>query len=128
MIDICAKAHDNKLFFDPHIRNFTLKQGQLFYVDTFPPYGTKYLDLLISYNPKFKNRIKEHFDLYAFNMIPHHFLSDFKKTFPNDSKLYNILVGMMYEKQLIVKLNKSTINDIISKENLNYFYDPLPIS
>ena len=128
IIDICAKVYDNKLFFDPHIRNFTVQNGELFYIDTFPPYGNKYLDLLISFNPELENRIIDHFNLYAFNMVPHHFLSDFKKTFPKESKLLSLLVDMMCEKGLIVNLNHSIMNEIIKQENINYFHDPLPIS
>ena len=127
IVEICQTAINHNLYLDPHIRNFTYQNGEVYYVDVFPPYSEDYLDLLISFNPHLKDKLSALFDLFSPHMIAHHFLADFKKTFKNERILLDKLGEKMNNKGLINMKNMSLVDWIIDQEEIAYVKKPLPL-
>jgi len=48
IIKIILKAKKNNLFLDPHIKNFVINGGRLYYVDFSPPYCKEYNELVLN--------------------------------------------------------------------------------
>ena len=45
IVNILLKCSSNKVDLDPHIKNFTIKDDAVYYVDTFPPMIKDYVEL-----------------------------------------------------------------------------------
>ena len=120
IVDICNNAISNDINFDPHIKNFTIKNGQIFYVDVFPPLNNAYIKILIKANSQNKNRIKEQFNLFSPKLIANHFIADIQKSFPNKEQILEVFSQRFLEYGLLDKINKSLINNIIAIENQNH--------
>jgi len=113
---ICKQAIDNKIYFDPHIKNFTILNSKIYYVDIFPPYSDEYEKLLILNNPGKENEIKKHFNLFKPNIIGSHFIADFKKSFLDENKLLSYIIDLALELDIISVYNENLINQIIKQE------------
>jgi len=120
IIDICNNAISNDISFDPHIKNFTIKNGKIFYVDVFPPLNTSYINLLIKANSQNEERIKEQFNLFSPKLIANHFIADIQKSFPNKVEISELFSKYLLEYGLLDKIDKSLINNIIAIENKNH--------
>lgn len=127
MIKSIKKAAKHNILFDPHIKNFTILNDDLYYVDIFPPYSEDYLNLLVLNFPKFGKDLTNLFNIFSPSMVMHHFLSDFKKTFPKENKLMLKLGEIMINERFIENIDFSLIDYIISLEEEAYQRNPLPL-
>ena len=116
---ILRKCVDRKVSLDPHIKNFTLKNGVVYYVDTFPPVFNEYLNILIQYNPENKKNIIKHIKTWSPNRIMYHFLADLKKTKNLNKKIYLRSKKKFIQKGYIKRFSIDKVNEIIRIEGDN---------
>ena len=109
----------NKVDLDPHIKNFTIKNNIVYYVDTFPPVIDDYIKLLTKYNVKNKKNIKKHLNTWKYNMLMYHFLADIKKTKSLNPKIYIKSKTLFLKKRFIRNFSLKKVNNIIEIENSN---------
>ncbi len=95
VLNIIKIAKDNNIYFDPHIKNFTIYDNKVWYVDIFPPYSEKYLEILLKSNPSQKEKIIENHNIFSPKMLPYHFLADFLATFDNEKVLKSLAKEMI---------------------------------
>ena len=86
MIEICRLAIEANLSFDPHFRNFTVREGRVFYVDIFPPLIDDYFNLFSQLGrPELNRREWEHYALFHPKAVAQHFLADWLRSTMNGS-------------------------------------------
>ena len=78
IIELCRYAQAKNLYADPHIKNFTIKNEKLMYVDISPPYSKEYNEILIT---KTNNKLKKHIinkncEFFRWDWLPYHFVGD----------------------------------------------------
>ena len=117
IIKIIKVARDKKLYFDPHIKNFTIHENKVWYVDIFPPYGEKYLEILLKSNPSQREKIVENHHIFSPEMLPYHFLADFLATF-NNEKITKSLAEEMIKTDVFKKLDMKIIKKIMEIDRL----------
>ena len=61
MLQMLAIVKKEKLFIDPHPKNFVKKEKKLTYVDITPPYGTNYFELRFAIATDDQKKILEKF-------------------------------------------------------------------
>lgn len=78
IIELCNYAKTNKLFADPHIKNFTIKDEAFKYVDISPPYSKKYNNFVIlkAKNALEKNILEKNCEYFRWDWLPYHFAGD----------------------------------------------------
>ena len=116
---ILRKCVDRKVSLDPHIKNFTLKNGTVYYVDTFPPVFDEYIKILVQYNPKNKKNIIKHIKTWSPNKIMYHFLADLKKTKNLNKNMYLRSKKKFIKKGYIKRFSINKVNEIIKIEGDN---------
>ena len=116
---ILKNCRKNKVGLDPHIKNFTLLDDKVFYVDTFPPVSKEYINLLIRHNKEFKKEIKLHLKNYKPNKLFYHFLADLKKTKELNKNFYKIAKDNFIKKRYIRNFDMEKVNEIIKIEKSN---------
>tara|TARA_Y100000816_G_scaffold291379_1_gene282559 strand:- start:277 stop:945 length:669 start_codon:yes stop_codon:yes gene_type:complete len=119
IISILLKCSSNKVDLDPHIKNFTIKDNTVYYVDTFPPMIKDYVELLVKYNSENKINIRKHLSTWKYNRLMYHFLADIKKTKSLNRKIYYESKKMFLKKRLIRNFSDKKINEIIKIEGSN---------
>ena len=119
IVNILLKCSSNKVDLDPHIKNFTIKDDAVYYVDTFPPMIKDYVELLVKYNSENKMNIKKHLSTWKYNRLMYHFLADIKKTKSLNKKIYHKSKNLILKKRLIRNFSDKKINDIIKIEGSN---------
>ena len=119
IVNILLKCSSNKVDLDPHIKNFTIKDNTVYYVDTFPPMIKNYVELLVKYNSENKMNIKKHLSTWKYNRLMYHFLADVKKTKSLNKKIYYESKKLILKKRLIRNFSDKKINDIIKIEGSN---------
>ncbi len=115
IFDIIKLAIEKNICIDPHIKNFTIDNEEVYYVDVFPPHGEEYWKILLDSNEGREYEVSETLDLFKPNMLAHHFLADFHGTF-NNMKLVEKLAKKMVEKNLIKSFDINTFNKILMLE------------
>ena len=116
MLTQCAV---NKVSMDPHIKNFTILNGKIYYVDTFPPVSKEYVKLLSKYNKKNKKHIIDHLNTWKPEQLRYHFLADIKKTKGLNSKLFKKSKDYFIKFRHIRKFDEERMNRIIKTEDTN---------
>ena len=116
---ILRKCVKHKIALDPHIKNFTINDGIIYYVDTFPPVLDGYIDLLTQYNYPNKTFILRHLNTFKYNRIMYHFLADIKKTKTLNSKIYIKSKSLFIKKRFIRNFSLKKLNKIIEIEHNN---------
>ena len=119
IIIILLKCSSNKVDLDPHIKNFTIKDNTVYYVDTFPPMVKDYIKLLVKYNSENKINVRKHLSTWKYNRLMYHFLADIKKTKSLNKKIYYEGKKLILKKRLIRNFSDKKINDIIKIEGSN---------
>ena len=117
IIKIVKTAKDKNLYFDPHIKNFTIFNNRVWYVDVFPPYSKKYLEILLKSNPSQKEKLIENHNIFSPEMLPYHFLADFLATF-NNEKITNYLAKDMMRIGMFNQLNMGIVMDVMEIDRL----------
>jgi hypothetical protein len=119
--EILNKCERKKIDLDPHFKNFTIKNNQIFYVDLFPPMTNDYKKLLLNNNKNIKTYISEHFNMYSYKLIKHHFLADLKKTKNINQFFYFYSKKYFIDNKIIKKIDFKLIDKIIliEEKNLN---------
>ena len=128
IIRILLKCSSNKVDLDPHIKNFTIKDSTVYYVDTFPPMVKDYVELLVKYNSENKKNIQKHLSTWKYNRLMYHFLADIKKTKSLNKKIYYVSKKLILKKRLIRNFSSKKINDIIKIEGSNLKRDGFTLS
>ena len=116
-LKIIKTAKENKLYLDPHIKNFTIYDTKIYYVDIFPPYCQKYLEVLLKSNPDQRKRIMENYKIFSPKMIPHHFLADLLSVF-NNEEIIKDLAEKMIEMNIIDYLDMDKVKKIMEIDRL----------
>jgi hypothetical protein len=120
MIEICRLAIEANLSFDPHFRNFTVREGKVFYVDIFPPLIDDYFKLFsLLGNPELNRREWEHYALFHPKAVAQHFLADWLKVYNNEQVL-EAVADRMKVLDLIAKIDRELIQTVIQIENQNH--------
>ena len=109
----------NKIGLDPHIKNFTLLNDKVFYVDTFPPVSKEYINLLTKHNLEYSKDIKSHLKNYKPEKLAYHFLADLKKTKEINIYFYKVAKNRLLKKGFIRNFDVKKVNEIIKIENSN---------
>ncbi len=117
IIKILRKCVKHKIALDPHIKNFTINKGIIYYVDTFPPVLDDYINLLTKYNYPNKTLILRHLNTFKYNKIMYHFLADIKKTKTLNRKIYIKAKSLFIKKSFIRNFSLKKINEIIKIEH-----------
>ena len=117
IIRIVKIAKDYNLYFDPHIKNFTVYENKVWYVDIFPPYSEKYLEILLKSNPGQKEKIVENINIFSPKMLPYHFLADFLATF-NNEKVTRSLADEMIRIGVFNKLDMGIVKKVMGIDKL----------
>lgn len=78
IIELCNYAQENKLYADPHIKNFTIKDKKLMYVDISPPYSPEYNNFVVrkTSNKLEKHILKSNCEFFRWDWLPYHFAGD----------------------------------------------------
>ena len=78
IIELCNYAKTNKLYADPHIKNFTIQDDNFKYVDISPPYSKKYNNLVVlkAKNQLEKNILEKNCEFFRWDWLPYHFAGD----------------------------------------------------
>ncbi len=118
ILNIIKTAKENGIFLDPHIKNFTVSNGDVFYVDIFPPYSKDYLKLLLKSDLSNKKEIIKNMDLFSPKNLGNHFIADLKKTFKKEDELINLISNKVVQLGIMDNINKNHINEIINIEEL----------
>jgi len=113
---------------DPHIKNFTILNGEVFYVDTFPPVTSEYLNLLTNYNKDHKKNIKNHLGTWKAKRLMYHFLADIKKTKGLNKSFYQKCKKALIKKRYIRNFDVKKVNEIIEIEEGNLFREGFTLS
>lgn len=80
LIDIVRAAQSAGLHFDPHLKNFVIDNGVVYYVDFSPPWGRSYYDLRLSLADATDRAVLEdYFPCFHPEMLGFHFASDLVK-------------------------------------------------
>ena len=116
---ILRKCVKHKIALDPHIKNFTINDGTIYYVDTFPPILDDYINLLTHHNYANKKFILRHLNTFKYNNIMYHFLADIKKTNSLNNKIYLKSKSLFIRKKFIRNFSLKKLNKIIEIENNN---------
>ena len=117
VLKILKIAKDNHIYFDPHIKNFTVFNNKVWYVDIFPPYGEKYLEILLKSNPSQKEKIIENHDIFSPKMLPYHFLADFLATF-EDEEVTKSLAEEMVKMKFFDKIDMKIVRKVMEIDRL----------
>ena len=104
---------------DPHFKNFTIKNRNVYFVDLYPPMNKKFIKILLKSNKKIKKQIKDHLNNYNYKKIKHHFLADLKKTKNINRQFYFYSKKYFLEKKILKKIDYKLINKIIKIEERN---------
>lgn len=116
---ILKKCAINKVSMDPHIKNFTILNGEVYYVDTFPPVSKEYIKLLSKYNSKNKKHIIDHLNTWGPNQLRYHFLADIFKTKNLNPKLFKKSKDYFIKFRHIRNFDENRMNNIIKTEDTN---------
>ena len=119
IIMILRKCVKNKIPLDPHIKNFTINDGIVYYVDTFPPVLDDYINLLTRYNSPNKSFILRHLNTFKYDKIMYHFLADLKKTKTLNNKIYMKSKSLFIKRRFIRNFSLKKLNKIIEIEHNN---------
>ena len=106
--NILRLAQVNKLYIDPHPKNFVVLNGDVSYVDFSPPYQIKaYRDARLKTEPDPNKRkiIRDNFNVFHPDNIFYHFIGDFFNITENLE-----LIKQIYEKVIKLKLVNSVVN------------------
>ena len=78
IIELCIYAKDNKLYADPHIKNFTVIDDIYRYVDISPPYSNKYNNYVINKakSPLERHILQKNCEYFRWDWLPYHFAGD----------------------------------------------------
>lgn len=119
ILSILKSSINNKTSLDPHIKNFTIKNNIVYYVDTFPPVTEEYIKILIKANAKNKSNILKHLSTWKPHKIMYHYLADLKKTRSIDRRFYFLSKKLIISKGYIRKFSIEKVNHIINIESSN---------
>ncbi len=125
---ILQKCSSCKVSMDPHIKNFTIKNGIIYYVDTFPPVSKEYIQILTNYNKINKKHIVAHLNTWKPDKLRYHFLADIKKTSNLNPNLYEKSKKYFIDKGFIRNFSNKKVNSIIKIENNNLFRESFTLS
>lgn len=101
VLSILKRAADAKIHFDPHIKNFVVDQGKVFYVDFTPPFGQAYFDLRLSLaDDHDRNILIPFFGCMHPEVLGYHFAADFMKLDSHYRKIMPRLFLLIREKGL----------------------------
>ena len=80
VLSAVRSAQKHGLHFDPHLKNFVIDQGVVFYVDFSPPWGREYYDLRLSVAKKDDLKVLDsYFSCFYPDVLGYHFASDLLK-------------------------------------------------
>lgn len=116
ILNFCEK---NKINIDPHFKNFTILNNNVYFVDIFPPLTKKYIQLLTHFNKKIKNKIIKHLNTWNYQLIKQHFIADLKKSKFINRNFYLFAKKYFVKNKLIKKISYKKINRIIAIEESN---------
>ena len=130
-LDLLYFAYINKIFIDPHIKNFVLNnEKKIKYIDIYQPLTSRYMKYRInkSKSPIEKKIVKKNFNFFSYKYIFFHFFSDLVKINTNFLKYKNLYLKIIEDKYSI-KLSKinflKTIYEIkkieLQREKLKIF-------
>lgn len=82
-LEILKKAQKAGAYFDPHIKNFVVSDGKVYYVDFTPPWIGGYFDLRLSMaSPAEREILTPFFECMNPKMLGYHFAADLIKMDP----------------------------------------------
>jgi hypothetical protein len=116
-LDLLNLAYKNKIFIDPHIKNFVLnKEKEIKYVDIYQPLTSRYMKYRINQSTSLleKKIIKKNFDYFSYKYIFFHFFADLVKVNKNFLKYKNLYLKIIEDKYS-VKVSKINFLKIIYK-------------
>lgn len=92
------KAQEANLFIDPHIKNFTIDNNKLYYVDFSPPYSEAYNRMRLEYALESERDIvRENLDAFSPCQLGYHFAGDLLKEDARFGEVieevYGLLIG-----------------------------------
>ena len=116
ILNLCEKK---KIDIDPHFKNFTVKNNNVFFVDLYPPMNKKFINVLLKYNKKVKEKIEKHLKTWSYKNIKHHFLADLKKSKYINRNFYYYSKKYFIENNIVKKIDYKLINNIILIEEKN---------
>ena len=116
ILNICERK---KIDIDPHFKNFTIKNNNIFFVDLYPPMNKKFINILLRFNKKVKNKIKKHLETWSYKNIKHHFLADLKKSKYINRNFYYYSKKYFIDNNIVKKIDYKLINNIIRIEEGN---------
>lgn len=119
IIKILNDCEKKKIEIDPHFKNFTIKNGKVYFVDLYPPMKNKFIKVLVDNNKVIKNEILKHLKTYKYKFIKHHFLADLKKSKYINRSFYFYSKKFFLENKVINKIDYELINNIIKIEEKN---------
>lgn len=92
VLAIIKSAQKNSLYLDPHIKNFTIDDGHVWYVDFTPPWLPVYFDLRLSVATDHEKAIlRPFFECMHPKVIGFHFVSDFIKMDKDNSQSLSLI-------------------------------------
>lgn len=103
IINIIKLIIKNKLFFDPHLKNFIVdKKGKVYYVDFSPPYSDNYNIKVLKYQKEEnKKLVSDNLGFFSYEMVPFHFVADLIKSNSKFNKITKNLFEIFVEEKLI---------------------------
>lgn len=130
ILPILKVIKNKKILFDPHIKNFVSCKNNIFYVDIYPPYTKKYIDLRKKYfkSKKEKDLILKNFKIFGHNFLAAHFFGDIVKEKPKLMNKFKSFYNLSYKFKLTSVAEKTfydqvkMIIDTEQKREKNNFY------
>lgn len=129
-LDIIYLAFKNKVYIDPHIKNFVIKNNKMKYVDIYQPLTTKYIKFRIknSLSTSEKKIVRQNFIFFSYRYIFFHFFADLIKINHGFLKYKNLYLKILKDRYLIkinekkfIKLIKKIKTTEIKRSNLGIF-------
>ena len=102
VVAILRKFQKAGICMDPHIKNFVIDEGEVYYVDFSPPYGPEYNKVVMSVTPDIhKDIVKKNLDCFEPDMLGFHFAGDLLKESDSYLEIMPEIYKMLVEEKVI---------------------------
>jgi len=114
ILPILKIIKNKKILFDPHIKNFVSSKNNIFYVDIYPPYSKKYINLRKKYfkSKQEKELILKNFKIFGHKFLAAHFFGDIVKEKPKLMNKFKSFYNLSYKFKLTSVTEKTFYNQV----------------
>ncbi len=112
MLEMVSLAMKNRLYFDPHPKNFVFdKNDNIYYVDFFPPYTKELKEKRLAIAKESEKKIiSDNYDYFHDNFLPPHFCGDFLNINPK----FEIFFSEIYNEASNLEIVSDSLEEFIA--------------